>query len=559
MTRVRLVRPRGAKRIGGGSLTAVLLAIGLLSPFRLPGEELRTVAEASGFSRTSLHAEVVRFLEQVAARSPRVKLLTLGVSSEGRPIPLVVVSREGIAGVAQLRAVRRPAVLVMGGIHAGEIEGKEACQMLVRDLALAADDDLLKDQVVLFLPIFNPDGNEKLGHNRRDNGPELAGVRQNGQNLDLNRDYMKLESPEVTALASLLSTWDPTLVIDVHTTNGSYHDEPVTYTTMAHPATDPALRDFMWGKLFPAATRELKAQGFESVPYGNFVDHDLPGQGWANDSVDARYGSNYVGLRNRFTVLVEIYSYADFPTRVRSSYAFVKAMLRYTAGHLGEMAELAARIDRDLIARGLTGEYPVKYRMESLFDVTLHLSPASLPPPRSTGGKPLPEKMVAAYATPRSLRLPYLARAVAESSVALPEGYVILPGSTEALATLRRHGIVVERFAEGWSAVAENYQLSTVKPAGGIYQGRVLTQVTGQYVTGNWDIPAGAWYVSLRQPLARLIPALLEPESTDSLLAWGAFNRVIVQQWNPRPGVYPVLRLAARPPVATTVVPPGPD
>ncbi len=533
---------------------SLLVLMVVAGAWPVKGQDLPTAAELSGFTRTSRVAEVISLLERIAARSPRVRLLTLGTSSEGRSIPLVVVSREGIASFSQLRAVRRPAVLVMATIHAGEIEGKEACQMLIRDLALAADDSLLRSQVILFLPVFNPDGNERLGHNRHDNGPELAGIRQNGQNLDLNRDYMKLESPEVSALTTLLSTWDPLLVVDLHTTNGSYHDEPLTYATMVHPATHPALRAYMWEKLFPATAAELGKHGFSSVPYGDFVSHDEPGGGWVNDSVDARYGSNYVGLRNRFTVLVENYSYADFETRVRSAHAFVRAILRFTARHGDEMGEISSGADRELLERGLEGEFPLAYRLEPLFDVTLRISPASLPPPSCRDNRPLPEKLVAAYATPRQVRVPYLSRAVAKQTVSLPAGYVLLPGSTEALVVLRRHGVVIEKLTVGFTVQAENFVLEKVAPAGTIFQGRVMTQVTGKYLTGSWEVPAGAWYVSLRQPLARLVPALLEPGAADSLLGWGAFNRVIVQQWNPKPGVYPVLRLASPPPVATTVI-----
>ena len=169
-----------------------ILAICLLSSL-LPAQEILTVAESSEYAKTSLYADVMDFLYQVQKKSDLVKILPLTTSSEGRMVPLVVLSKERISRPGDLATYGKPAVLVMANIHAGEIEGKEASLMLIRDIALGRLAGLLDTQVLLFIPIFNADGNDKLGHNRRDLGPELAGVRYNGQNLDLNRDYLKLE------------------------------------------------------------------------------------------------------------------------------------------------------------------------------------------------------------------------------------------------------------------------------------------------------------------------------------------------------------------------------
>ena len=162
----------------------------------------------------------------------------------------MVVSRDKVSRPGDLARYGKPAVLVMANIHAGEVEGKEASLMLIRDIALGKFSGLLDSQVLLFIPIFNADGNDKLGHNRRDLGPELAGVRYNGQNLDLNRDYLKLESPEVQALVGLFSAWDPVLTVDMHTTNGSYHREPVTYSTLLNPNSDRKLARFHVAEAF---------------------------------------------------------------------------------------------------------------------------------------------------------------------------------------------------------------------------------------------------------------------------------------------------------------------
>lgn len=534
---------------------AIILILVVSFSCFLTAEEILTVAESSNYTKTSLYDDVMNFLYQVQKKSDMVKILPLTTSSEGRLVPLVVLSREKVSRPEDLRLAGKQAVLIMANIHAGEVEGKEASLMLIRDIALGQFAGLLDSQVLLFIPIFNADGNDKLGHNRRDLGPELAGLRYNGQNLDLNRDYMKLESPEVRALVDVFNSWDPLLTVDMHTTNGSYHQEPVTYSTQLNPNSDKALRDTMWQKLFPAVARALKTvHGYDSVPYGNFVDRQVPETGWISEALEARYGQNYVGLRNRFSILNENYSYADFRTRVLASRAFVAAILAYTARNIGAMAEQARRADRETIARFSSGEFVLESTVEKLFDLTVKsyefVREAIKPEDRAKYPARLGEFIIKKTDVLKDYKLPYLSLAVPRRSIELPAGYVLMPHQPGALANLKRHGIRVERIIESFRAEAENFKISRVETDKSIFQGHVLNAIKGNYEKAEVDIPSGSYYVSLSQPLARLVPVLLEPESADSLAAWGFFNRVIVQQWSNRPGPYPVYRLAMKPPVA---------
>lgn len=536
----------------------IVRGVALLLAARAWAAQPATVVEATSFARTSLYAEVVEHVRRVAASSGLVALSTLGRSAEGREIPLVILSRERVRTPPELAAAGKPAVLVMANIHAGEVEGKEACQMLIRDVAGGPLARLLDHQVVLVLPIFNTDGNDRLGHNRRDDGPELAGVRHNGQYLDLNRDYIKLESPEVRGLVRLLREWDPVLVVDMHTTNGSYHREPVTYTTGGNPNAATALADYMWRELFPAVTRSLREKhGWDSVPYGNFVDAEHPERGWENDSVEPRYGTNYVALRNRLAILDENYSYADFRTRVLSSYAFVQAILEFTDAHATELAALVRRADAETRDGYARQAFTARWKLDRLQEVTVrgfaHAKVATTPEERIK----YPwwgEFRMMPTAVHRDYTIPYLALAVPTRTVELPAGYALLPGFAEAVANLLAHGIAVEQLGEACTVAAERFALEKVEVAGTLYQGHALVALEGGYQKVEAQLPPGTVYVDMRQPLARLVPVLLEPSSTDGLAAWGFFSRALVRQWSAEPGIYPVLRLGARPPVPMQVL-----
>jgi hypothetical protein len=517
-----------------------------------------TVVEATDYSRTSLYPEVLDFLYQVEKTSSLVAIAPLTTSTEGRMVPLVILSRERIRTPDELRDIGKPAVLVMANIHAGEVEGKEACQMLVRDVGSGHLAALLEHQVILVIPIFNADGNEKLGKNRHDNGPELAGVRYNGQNLDLNRDYTKLESPEVRALVRLFNTWDPVLVVDMHTTNGSYHREPVSYTTCANANGPKALADYMWDKLFPATAAQLKrTAGFDSVPYGEFVEGAEPSKGWINEAIEPRYGTNYVGLRDRLAILDENYSYADFRTRVLASYAYIRAALEFTDANAGEIVSLVKRADRETATTYFRQPFVTESSLEKLWEVTVkgwEFTTEPVTPEERAKSPWLGTVRVRPTGVPHDYTVPYLARAVPKQTVGLPLGYIVLPGEDEVIRNLREHGIVLEETMEGCRLPAERFVFERIEPERTVFQGHVRLSLAGHYEKADVEVPPRSVFVDMRQPLARLVPVLLEPLSADSLVVWGFFNRAIVKQWTNQPGPYPVLRVDARPPVPTLVM-----
>jgi len=534
-----------------------LLLIALVSVVH--GDEWLTRAEKTDYRETSLYQDVMAFLYRAQKQSEWIRIRSLGNTSEGRMIPLVIVSEQPIRTPADLHRYPLPVVLIMANIHAGEVEGKEACQMLLRDIVSGGRKDLLSNQLLLIVPNFNADGNEKLGRNRRDKGPELAGIRPNGQNLDLNRDYIKVESPEVQALIRLLLEWDPVLIVDMHTTNGSYHRNPVTYATMAHPNCDPGLQNFMWQKLFPAVQKNLKTKyGYDSIPYGNFADRMDPAKGWAIDAVEARYGSNYVGLRNRLTILDENYSYTDFKTRVLASLGFIQSILEFTAKNIQVMRDLTIKADQATVEGFRSQPFTLDSKLEKLFDVKIgsyefvkekikEEDKAKYPPWAG-------EFIMRRTETPMDYTIPYLANPVPTRQIDLPEGYLILPGMDEVVNKLKTHGIQVERLTTPFDPdQLQAFRIEKLDLAKTIYQGHVQTTFTGKYEPAKQEFPAGSYYVSLRQPLARLVPVMLEPESVDGLAAWGYFNRVVVQQWSNTPSQYPVFRLTGKAPSATLI------
>jgi len=526
-----------------------LWAVSLLFANPLSAQEKGplTRAEQTAFKATSRHEDVLAFIQALQLQSPWLRVETLALSTEGRPIPLLVIGKPTPTSPRELRQDSRGVVYIQANIHAGEVEGKEAALMLARDILLADTPPYLDRLVILIAPNFNPDGNEKISPQNRRNqaGPEEGvGVRINGQNLDLNRDAIKLESPEMQGLvANVLERWDPLLLVDCHTTDGSYHEEPVTYSWPLNPNGDQEIIGYMRDKMLPAISQTLeKKYKTLSLPYGDPVDFRDLEKGWRTFSHQPRYLTNYVGLRNRLSILDENYVYAPFKERVLACYHFLRAILDETYARLEEIKHLVAEADRKTVAAGLNPSD------KDLFGLEFDLQPLAQPVrvrgyemeviPREGGFpqiKPTEKK--------KTYIMPYLANFVPKRSARLPYAYLITINDREVINKLCQHGVIVERLTQPARLEGEVFQLKELKPAERPFQGHRLNSLKGDYRLETRDFPAGTWFVSTAQPLGRLVAYLLEPESDDGLFTWNFFDRYLVPEWGRAFEAFPVVKV----------------
>ena len=507
-----------------------------------------TTAEASEFKATSRHADIMEFIGQLQRQSSLVRLEIMGTSTEGREVPLIVIGDPVPASPNDLRYDDRAVVYFQANIHAGEVEGKEAAQMLARDIALGKTANYLDELVILIAPIFNADGNERISTQNRVNqvGPEQGvGTRYNGQNLDLNRDGMKVESPEVAGLIqNVLLRWDPIFFLDSHTHNGSYHQEPVTWTWGLNPNGDPGILSYMADVLLPAVTERMR-EGYSTltVPHGDFVDPSKPETGWVPLGPQPRYLSNYVGLRNRFSVLNEQYPYVDFETRVKGAYNLFLTFLDHIHANKNEMVTLVREADRSAIARGASpvrqDVFIVEYDRAPI-DLRITIQGYEMELTEGRGGRPRyrPTAVKKTYAN-----VPYLARYTPKRTVGFPTGYLIPIRDDAVLKKLLQHGVAVEQLKEPATLTVESFTVTAVTPAARLNQGHYTNAVQGEYVMVEKEFPVGTLFVSTAQALGAVASYLLEPESDDGLVVWNFFDRYLATQWSADPPTCPVYKL----------------
>jgi len=511
-------------------------------------QTILTRAEKSNFTETARYEEVVDFLKQLQQQSRDIRVTSIGQSIEGREILLAILGHPVPVLPTQLFIMNKPAIYIQANIHAGEVEGKEAVLMLMRDILSGTLYHLLDNQVLMIIPNFNPDGNEKISKNNRRNqkGPEGGvGVRHNGQYLDLNRDYIKLESPEnQAAVQKILNQWDPMLLIDLHTTNGSYHQEPLTYATAHNPNGDPQLPNYIRNNLFPEVAKKLKSKyNIMSVPYGFFVDRTDPTKGWGTFNHKPYYSTNYWGLRNRFAILNENYAYADFETRVKACYHFVKLILEYSNEKAKEMLNLIRKVDLNTIQRGLSTDTTAQFGIEIQpfpCEKPLLLHSYEFETYEDENGRTRVKKTDQL----KDYSIPFLANFKIMKSVTLPKAYIFSSNLKEITQKLTRHGIIVEQIDEPMKLMVQAFQIEEINNEERIFQGHKLTSIKGSYEATEMEFPENTYFVSMDQPLANLAAYLLEPESDGGLVKWNFFDRYLyASQWGRSLNQFPIYKL----------------
>ncbi|MBN2489943.1 MAG: peptidase M14 [Planctomycetes bacterium] len=498
-----------------------------------------TRAEQTDFRETSRHADVIAFLEAVVAGQDRMELSSLGRTGEEREIPLVIVAPPGLRDPARAHAAGRMVVYVQANIHAGEVDGKEAVLMWLREAAGGAHDALLAHLVLLVVPNFNADGNEPISTRNRphQDGPEGGvGQRANAGNLDLNRDAMKAEAPETRAALALGARWDPDLFLDLHTTNGSKHRYALTFSSSVHPNADRTVQDFADRVLLPEVFAALRPR-YDTFYYGDFLDDRDPEKGWGTFAWEGRYATNYWGLRNRFSVLLESYAYCDFRTRIDVTRRALSAVLAAAAKHRDRMRALVAAADERLAA----GEWK---EMGVAFERTAWAGTWTVAGFEVTE-ESLGRRRPVAEDRPRDYECRLFLRFEPTASVPVPAGYLFGRGLGAVAEHLRRHGIRVYRLAHDGELEVEACRLEKLHRQERLYQGRTLQHAEVAVNREVRTFRAGDHWVPLSQPLGRLAAELLEPRGRDGLLAWGFLDALLFEQWRGTPKEIPIYRTPA--------------
>jgi hypothetical protein len=468
-----------------------------------------TVAEKSGFKATSRSAEVAEFIEKCEAGAEHVSKFVWGKTHDGKDMVGAIVSTADYEIGDQLSD--RNVVLLLGNIHSGECAGKEALLMMLRELTHNADHAWLQHNVILFAPNYNADANDKVAKDNRPGqiGPiNGMGERHNSQDLDLNRDFGKLESPEARALVGLINKANPHMFVDCHTTNGSKHQYGLTYDIPHNPATAAPIRKFLRQKMMPVVSERLAARHQLTFYYGNF---DREHTSWTTYGHQPRYSTEYVGLRGRLGILSEAYSYLDYKGRIIATKEFVTELLNFVTENHETVRGLLDSVDADLIKSGQTSPQRTSI---------------------SLGAKPIAFKekfTVKGFkdGQPHDYQCDFIGDYQSTKQVPMPYAYLIPAEHKNVAQRLQMHGVKVEKMgshaADGSANLLLEVQVDTVRSLvrnEQTFQKHKMIRVESERSTERKTISAGMFVVRTGQPLGRLISYMLESESDDGFTFW---------------------------------------
>ena len=503
------------------SLCAILLLA--LAPLTHAQSALTTVSERSGFVETGRYEEVVALCDAFARLYPKaVRCTTFGTTPEGRPMKALVASTSGALTSEQAQRRGLPVVLIQGGIHAGEIDGKDAGFLALREvLEGRAANGALDKLVWVFVPVFNVDGHERFGAWNRPNqrGPKEMGWRTTAQNYNLNRDYLKADTPEMQAMLQLVQRWDPLVTVDLHATNGAQFEHDISIQVEPVHAGDAGLRTAGLA-LRTGVIDDLAKQGSLPLPYyPSFVVQDDPTSGFEDGVPPPRFSHGYFLLRNRIAMLVETHSWKEYPVRVRITRNTVVSVLEHVARDGASWLTTAKQAD--IAAASLGGrQEPLTYVAAPAARTMEFRGYAYTRTTSDVSGA-----LMTRYdeTTPQVWKVP-LKDDIRPGIVVEAPGAGYLVPAAEApwvAAVLKTHGVEYRLLGKAWQGDAQVFRATKSSFGSASVETHQRLTVEGDWTRESRATPAGALFVPIAQPRARLVMALLEPKAPDSLLAWG--------------------------------------
>ncbi len=505
---------------------AVLASSGAAGQEREAGWEPE--AERTSFRETGDYEETRAYVRRLDEASPWIQAVSFGTSPQGRDLMLVIASKDGAFEPAAARATGKPVVLVQNAIHAGEIEGKDASLMLLRDIAITRERaDLLDGVTLLVMPLFNVDGYARFGPHARinQNGPAESGWRATSQNLNLNRDYMKADAPEMRAWLAVYDAWSPELLIDDHTTDGADYQYVMTYQMGTRIDNPPSIAAWSRDVFLPYVSGRVERAGYPVGPYLDLRDPLDPSEGFQGVHDTGRFSTGYTPLRNRPSLLVETHMLKPYEPRVRSTYETLVAALEVVGRDPAALLDAVRAAEEEASALGRTAE-------GDSVPMTFELSD-SLTPMRYRGIEFRRELSGVSGAArviygkrPVDIEVPFAGTLVPGKKVRPPLGYLI-PVQWRLLAErLRTHGVPVEVLDRPLSGTFETVRFSGAKWSERPFEGRHLVTFETERSMEPDTFPAGSFWVPLANPSARVAMQLLEPEGPDSFVAWGFLDAI---------------------------------
>lgn len=512
------------KEVWMKQLILILICLGL-QVYAQPQQDWLTYYEKSNYLETPRYSETLEYCQRLDEVSPWIKYTSFGVSPQGRELPLVIVDKNGNFSPEQVKNSGNAILLIQSGIHAGEIDGKDASLMLMREIAITKTLAPLIDNVtILFIPIFNVDGHERFGpYNRiNQNGPKGMGWRTTAQNYNLNRDFMKADAPEMQAWLELFNRWLPDLLVDCHVTDGADYQYVVTYGVAKDRSVSSPLREWSAEVFESYLNEKMDRDGFPMFPYIWFKERPDIEKGLISFIGSPRYSTSYGAVQNRIFFLIETHMLKDYKTRVTAAYHLLKHIIELCNTQSATLRQVNQAADRQ--TKTLAGQmFPISFRpnmqdsaMVDFLGIEYEIVKSDI-----SGGD-----WVRYGDKPATMKVSLFDKSIPTDSVKLPYAYLIPKEWQVQIERLKLHGVEIKRLQRDTVLAVESYRFNNIRLQNRSFEGRQMVNADVELISEERYYPAGTAVALLNQRTNRVIAHLLEPNAPDSFLKWGFWNTI---------------------------------
>ncbi|GAB3537280.1 M14 family metallopeptidase [Pontibacter brevis] len=510
-------------------LTTLLLAA-LLSAGG-PGQnkpDLKTPYEQGNGNQTATYEEAINWYQKLDAAYDEVKMMPYGSTDAGRPLHLVVVSTDKDFNPAAIRKKDKRILLIQNGIHPGEPEGIDATMLLVRDYLQDRKRRRQLDNVVLaIIPVYNIGGAlNRNSHTRTNqNGPESYGFRGNARNLDLNRDFIKMDSDNARTFHEIFREWDPDVFMDNHTSNGADYQHVMTLIATQHNKLNPTLAKYLSGKMVPALYAGMKQDKFPMVPYMNHAG-DTPDEGIIGFMESPRYATGYTTLYNTIGFVPETHMLKPFDQRVKATYKLMENMIETVHRDAKEIGTLRAQAKQETL---LQQKFPLNWKLDTtkVSQVPFLGYKAKYKPSEVSGI----DRLYYDRKAPYSKMINYYDEFVPTVTVEKPVAYIIPQAWDEVIERLKTDKVQLQQLKKDTTLTLDTYYITDYKTSQHPYEGHYLhsdVQVETKRMPRQFF--KGDYVVYLNQPANRFVVEVLEPQAVDSYFNWNFFDSILMQK-----------------------------
>jgi murein tripeptide amidase MpaA len=507
--------------------SAAKAAASLAASTKASPPELLTTGEKTEWNQTGPYSEAVEISRRLERSSRFVKVLEIGTTPEGRSLIALLVSKDRAFTPETAAKTDKVVIFIQSGIHAGEIEGKDTALMLVRDMVVSKEfASWLDHAIFVILPVFNVDGHEHPSPYNRpsQNGPQSTGLRANAQRLNLNRDYIKADTPEMRAWLKLFNAWNPDFHIDNHVTDGADFQYDVTWDMARNQDIAEPAGAWVRDRFVPELDKRMAADGHMVAPYGALRNAGGRRE-FFMEVFSPRYSHLYSAAQNRPSLLVETHSLKAAKTRAWANYDINRHAIETILLDPQALRTAVREADRQVAARAGDPGAPPVYLAGKVSDKSRPLVYHSLK------NGPFRSEVTGSTVNRFTAERDDISTVIHDeidtvTEARMPLGYIVPSAWNGVVDLLQLHGVEMERITRPLDQEFETYRFANIKFDVRSQEGHVALSFDARPVKEKVNVPAGSWWIPMKQRRARLILAMLEPQAPDSLARWGLMNSV---------------------------------